>query len=933
MIKIIPLKFIFLVIILFHFSVLNINAQSGCPNADFSMGNFTNWVGFTGSFTSCCPTNGIVNGRHTIINAPGTDPRTGNNLSVLAPGTTIGARLGNWSVGAEAERLRYTMTVTPQNNLFIYKYAVVLEEPGHASSEQPKFNIRVLNAAGNLVDPTCGFYSVVASGSIPGFQMAPGSIMWKNWTTVGIDLTAYMGQNITIEYTTYDCELSGHYGYAYIACSCAPMQISVGYCQGSNNVVMQAPAGFASYSWSPGGYTTQTVTLTNPPIGQTYTCVMTSHNGCQATLNAVIQPTVITPAFTITSPQCSFNASFQDNSTVNQGSIDGWLWNFGDGTTSTQQNPSHTYANPGTYTVTLTASSVGCTATTTQTLNVFPTPVANAGTNQIICIGQSANLTASGGVQYAWSNNIGTPNNNVSPLVTTTYTVTATDANGCTASDDVVVTVNPLPPANAGPDTAICYGTGTNLNASGGNTYFWSPSTGLSSANISNPIAAPLATNTYTVSVVDANGCLNTDNVVVIVNPLPQTNAGPDQAICIGNQAFLTATGGLTYQWSTGELVSSITVSPQTTSTYIVTATSLEGCSQTDDIVVTVNYDPLAYAGEDVFICNGSNTMLNASGGVGYAWSPAAGLSGSNIHNPVANPTNPVTYIVTVTDAAGCSATDDVFVGIYPAPNIVFVADEYDGCEPLLVGFSDNTTPSIQLWYWEFGDPNSGTSNNSTQQNPYHLYVNPGTYSVTLTVTTTDGCEGTYTYADMINVYPNPIADFLLSPVVGSIDNPIINFYDQSFLAASWHWNFGESASGTSNTSTLPNPSHPYLNDGEFIVSLMVETVHGCTDTTSKTVTIKPDFTFYVPNVFTPDGDGINDYFQGFGTNISEYLMYIFNRWGEQLYETDDYNKPWDGRDLKSSETYIQDVYVYKIIIKDINGKTHKYYGHITLLR
>jgi len=460
---------IFLIFQIFIFNN-SIKAQSACPNADFSMGDFTNWVGYTGTFTSCCPTQGIVNGRHTIINAPGTDPRTNNQLQVLPPGATIGARLGNWSVGYEAERLRYTINVTPQSNLFIYKYAVVLEDPGHGSSDQPKFNIRVLNASGNLVDPVCGFYSVVSSSNIPGFQMAPGSIMWKNWTTVGIDLTPYIGQNITIEYTTYDCNQGGHYGYAYLSCSCAPMQISVGYCQGSNNVVMQAPAGFASYAWSPGGYTTQTVTLVNPPIGQTYTCVMTSHNGCQATLNAVIQPTVITPAFTITSPQCSFDVTFQDGSTVNQGSIDNWLWNFGDGSTSTQQNPSHTYNNPGTYTVTLTAGSVGCTATTTQTVSVFALPVANAGANQAICTGQTANLTAVGGISYEWSNSVFTPNNTVNPTTTTTYIVTVTDNNGCTASDDVVVTVNTAPTANAGNDIEICYGTSTNLSGSGGNS-------------------------------------------------------------------------------------------------------------------------------------------------------------------------------------------------------------------------------------------------------------------------------------------------------------------------------------------------------------------------------------------------------------------------------------------------------------------------------
>jgi len=931
--KYLNFKLIFFLFIIIFVVPSKASAQSGCPNADFSMGDFTNWVGYTGTFTSCCPTQGIVAGRHTIMSTPGTDPRTGNMLQLIPPGSTVSAKLGNESVGAEAERLTYTLSVSPQSALFIYKYAVVMEDPGHDASDQPKFIIRVLNSSGSLVDPVCGFYSVVSSGSIPGFQVAPGSIMWKNWTTVGIDLTPYMGQNITIEYTTYDCAQSGHYGYAYLAANCGPMEINVGFCQGNNQVTMEAPAGFASYAWTPGGYTTQSVVLTNPPLGTNYTCVMTSMNGCQVTLNAVIQPTVITPEFNITSPPCSFDAIFQDASTVNQGSVDSWAWDFGDGSTSAVQNPSHTYTTPGTYTVTLTAGSLGCTNTISHPIVVLAGPSAQAGANQTICSGQTANLTATGGTSYLWSNNATTAAISVSPTSTTTYLVTVSDNSGCGAVDSVTVNVNPLPQASAGNDIEICYGTNTTLNGAGGTTYFWNPPAGLSAVNIANPVATPLATTTYTVSVVDANGCINTDNVVITVLPLPQTNAGPDQSICASSTVNLTASGGATFVWNTGDNVPSITVTPLATTTYTVTSTDVSGCSQTDDVIVTFNNPPIADAGPNTFICNGSSTIMNATGGISYQWSPVGGLSNATISNPIANPTSPVTYTVTVTDAAGCSATDAITIGIYPSPSISFVANTYEGCEPLSVNFTDNTTPAIQSWQWSFGDPTSGSSDSSTSQNPSHVFASSGVYSVTLAVTTTDGCQGTFTYTDMINVYPNPVADFIFSPHVGTIENPVISFQDQSTLATIWNWNFGESASGSANVSTLANPIHIYMEDGEYTISLLVKTVHGCTDTTSKTLTIKPDFTFYIPNVFTPDGDGLNDFFKGFGTNISEYEMFIFNRWGEQLYYTDDYNEPWNGKDPVSNNFYLQDVYVYKIIIKDINGKTHKYYGHVALLR
>ena len=924
-------KLIYILLIFFLHSPYLTNAQSSCPNVDFSMGDFSNWIGYTGTFTSCCPTVGIVPGRHTIMNTPGTDPRTGNLLSVLPPGASVGAKLGNENVGAEAERLRYTLTVDPQSALFIYKYAVVMEDPGHAASDQPKFNVSVLNSSGNLIDPVCGFYSVVSSGSIPGFQTAPGSVKWKDWTSVGIDLTPYMNQQISIEYTTYDCAQGGHYGYAYLTAMCAPMEINVGFCQGNAAVTMAAPTGFATYQWSPGGQSTQSIIVNNPVIGTHYSCLMSSINGCQVTLNAVLQPTTVIANFSIVSPQCSFDAIFQDSSSVNQGSVDAWLWDFGDGTTSTQQNPSHTYTTAGTYTVTLTASSLGCPATTTHTVNVFPTPVANAGTDQIICVGQYANLTATGGVSYLWSNNIVTPNNNVNPNVNTTYTVTISDNNGCTASDTVIVTVNPLPVISAGSDIEICYGTSTNLTATGGNAYSWTPATGLSATNIANPVASPLVSTTYVVVATALNGCTNTDNVAVQILPLPPANAGPDQPICNANSATLIASGGTLYHWSTNETTPSISVTPQTTTTYSVTVTDGSGCSQTDDVIVSVNNPPPANAGNDTYICNGLSTILNASGGVSYSWSPATGLSSTDISNPVANPTSPVTYTVTVTDDNGCSATDNVAIGIYPSPAITFIANVYSGCKPLSVDFTDHTTPTIQSWQWNFGD--TSISNTSTLPNPSHMFSSPGTYSVTLAVTTTDGCQGSYTYTDMITVYPNPIADFVLNPLVGSIENPIIKFYDQSFLASTWSWNFGEDISGSSNYSTVPTPMHNYVTDGTYVISLIVHTDHGCADSTTKMVTIKPDYTFYIPNVFTPDGDGINDFFTGLGTNIAEYEMYIFNRWGEQLYYTNDINMPWDGKDLKSKNIYIQDVYVYKIIILDINGKTHKYYGYVTLLR
>jgi len=260
------------------FSVLLFTAPSawsqGCDNADFSSNSFVNWVGRTGS---CCgistPTAGIVNGRHTIMSGTSTDPVACDQISVVAPGYTTSARLGNSNVGAEAERLSYTYLVTAQNALFTYSYAVVFEDPGHSISEQPRFEIRVLNAGGQLVSPQCGFYQVTAAANISGFRDC-GGVRYRAWTPVGIDLSAYVGQNITIEFSTGDCALGGHFGYAYIVGECNPLEIQVDYCpSNSDQAILTAPKGF-DYLWST-GQTTQQITLNNPPNGAGYSCTLT----------------------------------------------------------------------------------------------------------------------------------------------------------------------------------------------------------------------------------------------------------------------------------------------------------------------------------------------------------------------------------------------------------------------------------------------------------------------------------------------------------------------------------------------------------------------------------------------------------------------------------------------------------------------------------
>jgi len=821
----------------------------------------------------------------------------------------------------------YTITFTPTQNWSYIGFSPCFITSCSGYINLMLDNISCIAPANTLVtttDVTCYGYCDGTATADPISGTPPFSFLWSTGATTATITNLCPGDYIVTVTDNVGSQASD------TATITQPIQLTVNLtvntspCTGATNGSITAtPTGDAppfTYTWQPSGQTTATATGLS---ATTHYVTVTDTSGCTATAQTIINALPLPPASA--GPNQSICIGNQTSITASGGT--GYAWSSGQTTATITVSPTITT----TYIVTVTGAN-GCSATDDIVVTVNALPNADAGTNQVICIGQSANFTASGGTSYLWSNNATTPNINVNPTTSTTYTVTVTDANSCSATDNVTLTVNPLPPADAGTDAFICLGNSTPLSASGGNAYAWAPAAGLSNTSIASPVASPTSTTTYVVSVTDINGCINTDNVVVTVWALPPADAGNNQAICLGNNTQLTATGGVSYAWDTGELTSTITVSPNTTSSYAVTVTDSNGCSETDDVTVTVNNPPQANAGTDTHICYGTDTTLNASGGVSYQWSPATGLSNTNTANPIANPTTPITYTVTVTDANGCSATDDIALGIYPAPVISFSAAPVDGCEPLLVQFTDNSSPSIQYWIWDFGDPLSYT-NTSNQQNPSHFYQHAGTFNITLTVITTDGCTDVHTIPNMVEVYPNPNAYFLMNPQVGNIENPTIYFHDASTLAVSWQWTFGDPVSDNLNYSTLPDPTHTYSEQGSYTVFLMVQTSHGCIDTTSREVIIKPDFTFYIPNVFTPNGDGNNDFFQAYGTNISEYEMYIFNRWGELLFHTIDFNVPWDGKIPETGETYMQDVYVYKIIVRDINGKRRPFYGHVTLLK
>ena len=422
-------------------------AQNSCANTDFSMGDFTNWTGSVGEHTSAgddytSMTGMIIGtpnsspftaGQQTIMNAPGTDINTLNLLSVIPPGGTSSCRLGNAQVEScdaasypQAAQLEYTIAVSNDNAMFTCQYAVVLQNPNHTTAAQPKFIMCVLDSAGTRIDSACGEYEVTAATGIPGFNTCTpntqacdnsSNVEWKNWTSIGVDLSAYIGQKVTIEFIAFDCIPGGHFGYAYISCACSARKISV-QCS-ADSVVLSAPAGFDKYTWSPGGDSTQFVSIKNPVNGTVYSCTCTSPPGCQFVVTDTLnyQPVV----FSVNSPTICPGDSVILTATGNGLT---YYW-------STNQSGSSVSVSPTTNTIyTVTASYAGgCSNTSQSTVTLYPRPQTPVITQQEDSLISNA---VNGNQWYYGSSSIpGANTQYYIPAVSGNYYTIVTDSNGC----------------------------------------------------------------------------------------------------------------------------------------------------------------------------------------------------------------------------------------------------------------------------------------------------------------------------------------------------------------------------------------------------------------------------------------------------------------------------------------------------------------------
>jgi gliding motility-associated-like protein len=405
------------------------------------------------------------------------------------------------------------------------------------------------------------------------------------------------------------------------------------------------------------------------------------------------------------------------------------------------------------------------------------------------------------------------------------------------------------------------------------------------------------------------------------VNPLPNASAGSDATICFGDTTQLNAGGGISYQWSPSAGLDNATIAnplanPSSTTSYVVEVTDANGCRNSDTVTVFVNALPIVSSGGNIAICLGTPGQLNASGGVSYAWTPGTGLSDPSIANPQANPTITTTYTVIVTDANGCSASDQAQVTVNPLPVATAISDTLV-CSGAGVGLNAGGGVSYQ---WS---PTIGLSNASAA-NPV---ANPGNTTVyTVTVTDVNGCTDEEQVEVSIN--PQPVAAFEIDTVRLRVncDGVRIKTINNSTDALSYIWLFGDG-----NTSTTEEPFYQYPFGANVNLTL-IATNGQCADTLvlPQQMLNLEDYLKGLPNTFTPNDDGINDCFElRARLDFEECSTWvIFNRWGEKVYENSNPDGCWNGKRNNDGEPCPSGTYFYVLKVKEASFK-----GSVHLIR
>lgn len=614
----------------------------------------------------------------------------------------------------------------------------------------------------------------------------------------------------------------------------------------------------------------------------------------------------------------------------------------------------------GTETVLLIYQSSIC-GTDTVIMNVtdYPGLSVDAGNTSVICSGGNPvvlSASSSGGVgtvSFSWNNGAGNGQNvQVNPAVNTTYVVTGTDACGQSATDSVTVNVTGGVSSTFTVTSPVCTGQNSTVTYTGSgqptSTYVWNfggativSGSGQGPYSINWNTAGNPQVSLYVVE----NGCTSsttTQNVVVNTGPTATFNVV--SPICAGDNTTVTYTGSGTaaanYSWNfgTATVVSGTGQGPytlnwNTAGNYSIgLSVSENGCNSSPQIVnVVVNPIPTATIiapGGQCLTGNSFNFAAGAPGpGTTFSWTfTGANTTTSSQQNPSgiswpAAGTYPVGLTVTQNGCVSAPATTNI--SVYDIPQVAFNGGPLSGCAPLTVNFSSIFNNGITNYSWSF----AGTAGGNTP-NPVFTFGTTGSFGVALTVTDTNGCSNTQQINNYVNVYPEPVAGFVAKPEIITLDKPWVEVSDGSTDAVSWIYTVGSSYSTTSSSF-----SYNFTEEGIYTITQVITNQYGCRDSAALSVVVKPVTEVFIPNTFTPNGDPYNDDWKVILTYIQGFDLWIFDRWGEVIFYSDDVFYRWNGRYKNSGAIVKQDMYVYKIKYIDSLGKEKQLIGHVNVIR
>lgn len=637
---------------------------------------------------------------------------------------------------------------------------------------------------------------------------------------------------------------------------------------------------------------------------------------------------------------------------------------------STIANPSITLPNSASVAISanyiLTATDGACMVISdTVTVTVNPAPSSSFTTLSPICLGSTSTITyngtASSNAIYSWDfdgsqilsgsgqgpyiingNNLGVKN--ISLTV---------EENGCTSTSTVSSVFITSPPTSSfTAPSSVCQGESVAITYTGSNSssavYTWNFDGGTTTAS---SVSQGLYYVTWNIPgqkkvslVVSENNCVSPVTTMdVIVNAAPTVNAGPDVAFCDGGSAVIGVPGSgsslnpaAIYSWtpSTGLSSSSIaspivslnnTTSNLLSTYYILTKTS-NGCSTSDTVQVIVLPTPVSsFAISSPSNCLGANLHItytgNTSSNAAYSWNfdGASIISGTGQGPYEVYWLTPGTKTIslTVTESGCSSSTTLMNVNINPELSLITPKNENicKGQSATLIASASGGNGGPYTFAWYNKSALIGYGNNIT--------VDP-VETTTYTIKLMDNCTP-QNAVDSVTVF---IASEVRADFDYSIEGKFVNFSNKSTNYISSLWNFG----WENNISTDENPSYTYTDSGGYDVKLVVQNSIGCIDSITKTLRISSGIIFYVPNAFTPNGDGINDTFSFLGLEIEEFKMIIYNRWGEEVFSSEDINRSWDGKTFSGNQAP-EGVYSYLVYAEGYDGKKINTSGNITLLK